>query len=83
MNAPGSVEMNPIDALEMDLKEGDSIRICNSKSEVPMKLKVSESLPRGMIFSPCFDQSLSPLVPYASAELSEQGVCRVHVKKEN
>jgi formate dehydrogenase alpha subunit len=82
MNPPGTIEMNPVDAREFDLKEGDPIKIHNSMAEVTMTLKTSESLPRGMIFSPYSDRSLSPLLSFAF-DHTEQDVCRVYVKKED
>jgi predicted molibdopterin-dependent oxidoreductase YjgC len=78
----GSVEMNPYDAYELGLKEGDSVTLYNNKAAVPMALVLSESLPRGMLFCPYFDQSSSALVSFSS-DGTGVDACQVQIRKES
>jgi formate dehydrogenase alpha subunit len=82
MKTTGFLEMNPLDARERGLKEGDSIKLFNSKADVPMTLKLSESVPRGILFCPYFDQSTSPLVSF-SPDGTGVSTCRVRIEKES
>jgi formate dehydrogenase (NADP+) alpha subunit len=82
MNAPGLVEMNPVDARELGLKEGDSLKLLNDKAEVPRTLKLSQSLPRGMLFGSYFDQSLSALFSL-SPDSTGITTCRARIEKES
>jgi formate dehydrogenase alpha subunit len=85
----GSVEMNPFDARELGLKEGDSVTLFNPTrggtqdgAAIPMVLSLSESLPRGMLFCPYFDHSSSALVSFSS-DGSRVDTCQVRIKKES
>lgn len=82
MNTPGRIQMNPLDASEIGLKEGDSIIVHDSEIEVPAIVETSQSLPRGVIFSPYSDGSLSSLVSFA-IDHTDQNAHRVYVKKED
>jgi formate dehydrogenase (NADP+) alpha subunit len=82
VSAPGFVEMNPVDARELGLKEGDSLKLLNDKAEVPRTLKLSQSLPRGMIFGSYFDQSLSALFSL-SPDSTGITTCRARIEKES
>lgn len=81
MKAAGYVEMNPIDAEERGLRDGDAVKLGNDQAEAPMTLAVSDVLPQGMLFCPYFDQASSRLF-----SLSPDGAgvnsCRVRIEKE-
>ena len=74
--------MNPVDARELGLKEGDAVKLFNDKAEVPRTLTLSQSLPRGMLFCPYFDQSLSALFSL-SPDGTGVNTCRVRIEKES
>jgi len=80
MKAGGFVEMNPSDALELGLKEGDLLRVFNERGDVSMTLKLSESISKGMVFCPSFDQSSSRLF---SLDTKGINTTRVNIQKEN
>lgn len=81
MKAPGFLEMNPVDAQELGLMEGDSVRVFNSNAQVPMTLRLSGSLPRRMVFAPYFDAASTALVSLAP-DGAGMSICPVQIAKE-
>ncbi len=77
--------MNPLDARELDLNEGDSITLATtaqSDAAITMALALSNSLPRGVLFCPYFDQGSLVLVSLSS-DGSKADTCQVRIKKES
>lgn len=81
MKAGGGLEMNPHDAQELRLVNGDSVRVFNNRAEVSMIIKVNGSLPRGVVFSAYFDQGVSALFSLAP-DGSGMNLCSVQIEKE-
>lgn len=46
------VKMNPVDASEKGIKDGDTVRMFNGRGTVTMKAYTNAGLPRGMVASP-------------------------------
>jgi formate dehydrogenase (NADP+) alpha subunit len=82
VTSAGFVEINPVDAQELGLKEGDTIKLSSDKAEVLAAIKASEALPRGILFCPHFDQSLSALFSLFP-ERTGVNTCRVRIGKES
>ena len=81
ISASGYLEMNPYDARDLGLKEGERVRVFNNQAEVSMVLKLTESVPKGLVFCPSFDRSSSALIPL-SLDPSSINICRVRIDKE-
>ncbi len=77
--------MNPLDARELGLNEGDSITLegtAQGDAAITMAIALSDSLPRGMLFCPYFDQSSLALVSLPS-DGSGADAFQVRTKKES
>jgi predicted molibdopterin-dependent oxidoreductase YjgC len=81
ISASGYMEINPLDANDLGLQDGDSASILNSLGDCSMSLKLSESVPRGIVFCPSFDQSSAALVPL-SLDPASPNTSRVRIEKE-
>lgn len=82
VKSEGSVEMNPVDARELGLNEGDAVKLSSETAEVAAALTFSEALPRGMLFCPYFDQNFSALFSLFP-EHTGVNTCRVRIEKES
>jgi nitrate reductase NapA len=53
------VELNPADALELQITQGENVRVASRRGEVTLPAKISGrgSVPRGRVFVPFFDES--------------------------
>ena len=47
----GFIEINPADANKLKLKDGDWVKVVSEKGEIEAKVKLSERVPEGVIFS--------------------------------
>ena len=81
MEQEGLLEMNPMDAGALGLRDGDMIKLHNDKNQVVTRIKLSESLPRGILFSPLFDRLTTFLAPLG-VRATGTDVCRVRIEKE-
>jgi predicted molibdopterin-dependent oxidoreductase YjgC len=73
--------MNPKDARDLSLQEGDSIRIFSRGADVSMTLKLSGSVPEKMVFCPAYDRSTAALIPL-SPDRASSSSCWVRIEKE-
>ncbi len=76
------VEVNPRDAEELGLAEGDLVRVSSPRGEVEARVKVSESVLPGLVFLPFHFPgvnflTLKELDPEARIPAYKVGVCRV------
>lgn len=82
MKSAGVIEISALDARDLNLKPGDSVTLFNNNAEISILLEVSDSLPKGMLFCPYFDQSLSELFSLTPGGTGVN-TCRVRIKKES
>ncbi len=73
--------MNPLDAHDLGLQEGDSARVLNSLADCSIALKLSKSVPKGIVFCPSFDRSSAKLIPL-SLDPASSNTCWVRIEKE-
>ncbi len=45
------LEMNPDDARELGLNDGDAVKVCSRRGEIELKVKLSSRMKRGEVFS--------------------------------
>lgn len=53
-----TLEMNPVDADKLDVKEGDEVALDNECGEITAKVKISEHYPVGIVFLPKHSSSV-------------------------
>lgn len=44
------VEISPADALKLDLKEGEQVRVISRRGEIKAPVKITERSPEGLVF---------------------------------
>ncbi len=81
MKAEARLEMNPEDAQELNVAEGDSIRVSNARAEVSAIIALNGSLPRRMLFSTLFDEKASALFSIIH-DRSGMNLCSVQIERE-
>jgi len=50
MEPEGVVEINPVDAAQLGIAQGDKVKISSRRGEVITKAKITEALPPGLVF---------------------------------
>jgi formate dehydrogenase alpha subunit len=78
----GSVEMNPLDARELGLVEGNAVKLSRDAAAVVATVTFSDALPQGMLFCPYFDQKFSALFSLFP-ERTGLNTCQVRIEKES
>jgi formate dehydrogenase (NADP+) alpha subunit len=80
-----NVEINPEDALALQIKDGDKVKITSRAGELVVKAKVTDAQPKGAVFmvSPFKTQTtlLNAAVYDAEFKLPKYAVCAVRVEK--
>jgi len=77
------VEINPADAEEYSIKEGDSLRVWNSRGEVHLTARITDAVPARVLYSPkgtwlstsSTDQTVNALIPSDVRADIERGAC--------
>ncbi len=80
------VEMNPVDAAELDLQDGDRVKIVSRRGEITAHLRITEKSRPGSVFVPFHfaesaantltNPALDPL-----SKIPELKVCAVNITK--
>jgi formate dehydrogenase alpha subunit len=85
LKGPDSVEINPEDALALQIKDGDKVKITSRTGEVSVKAKVTDAQPQGAVFLvfPLKTQTtlLNDPVRDTEFKLPRYAVCAVKVGK--
>ena len=77
------VEINPVDAEEYKIKEGDSLRVWNSQGEVNLTAHITDAVPARVLYSPkgtwlgtsSTDQTVNALISSQVRTDIEDGAC--------
>ena len=82
----GYVEINPLDAKEMGIKDGERIKVSSRRGEIQIKAKVSKKVDRGVVFIPFhFAEAAANVLTNPAfdpvAKIPEYKVCAVKVEK--
>jgi len=82
----GLVEIHPLDAGKLSLKDGDMARVISRRGEVVAKVKVTDTSPAGVVFmSFHFKEAAANLLTIDAldpvAKIPELKVCAVRVEK--
>ncbi|MHC4480567.1 MAG: formate dehydrogenase subunit alpha [Planctomycetota bacterium] len=86
LSPPTPFEINPLDAAEHQIKEGDVVRVSSRRGEVQVRAHVTDRAPKGTVFMPFHfreapanvltNPALDPI-----AKIPELKVCAVKVEK--
>ncbi len=82
----GFIEMNPKDASELDVRDGERVRLVSRRGEITSRVRLTDRSPRGMIFS-TFHFRESPVNRLTNDALDPTGkipefkVCGVRVER--
>lgn len=81
------VEMNPEDASEIGLEDGDAVKVISRRGEIKTKVKVTEVSPKGVVFMTFhFDKTPTNVLTSPAmdpvAHTPEFKVCAVRIEKE-
>ncbi len=84
--ATGYVEINPTDAKEMRIKDGERVKVSSRRGEIQVKAKVSKRVNRGVVFIPFhFAEAAANVLTNPAydptAKIPEYKVCAVKVEK--
>jgi anaerobic selenocysteine-containing dehydrogenase len=82
-HGPEIVEINPADAEEYNIKEGDSLRVWNSQGEVHLTAHITDAVPARVLYSPkgtwlatsSTDQTVNALISSQVRTDIEEGAC--------
>ena len=82
----GYVEISPTDAKNMDIKDGERIRVSSRRGEIQVKAKVSRKVNRGVVFIPFhFAEAAANILTNPAydptAKIPEYKACAVKVEK--
>ncbi len=82
----GYVEINPTDAKEMRIKDGERVKVSSRRGEIQVKAKVSKRVNRGVVFIPFhFAEAAANVLTNPAydptAKIPEYKVCAVKVEK--
>jgi formate dehydrogenase alpha subunit len=82
----GYVEISPTDAKNMDIHDGERIRVSSRRGEIQVKAKVSRKVNRGVVFIPFhFAESAANILTNPAydpiAKIPEYKACAVRVEK--
>jgi formate dehydrogenase alpha subunit len=82
----GYVEINPADAREMGIKDGERVKVSSRRGEIQIKVKVSKKVDRGVVFIPFhFAEAAANVLTNPAfdpaAKIPEYKVCAVKVEK--
>ncbi len=77
------VEINPVDAEEYNINEGDSLRVWNSQGEVHLTARITDAVPPRVLYSPkgtwlatsATDQTVNALISSQVRTDIEDGAC--------
>jgi len=80
------MEINPTDAREMGIKDGERVRVSSRRGEIQIKAKVSRKVDRGIVFIPFhFAEAAANVLTNPAydptAKIPEFKVCAVKVEK--
>ncbi|MEO0232602.1 MAG: formate dehydrogenase subunit alpha [candidate division WOR-3 bacterium] len=80
------VEVNPQDARNMNLKDGDNVKIKSRRGEIKVKVKIKDDIKKGVIFIPFhFAESAANILTHTNldplAKIPEFKVCAVKIEK--
>jgi formate dehydrogenase alpha subunit len=82
----GYVEINPVDAKSLDIKDGERVKVSSRRGEIQIKAKVSRKVNRGVVFIPFhFAETAANMLTNPAhdptAKIPEYKVCAVKVEK--
>ncbi len=82
----GYVEVNPRDAGELGISEGDEIKVKSRRGEIKIKARVSDIVPKGVVFIPFhFAEAAANTLTIAAldpvAKIPEYKVCAVRLER--
>jgi len=82
----GYVEVNPTDAEKLEISEGEMVKIKSRRGEIVIKTRVSEVVPKGVVFIPFhFREAAANALTNAAldpvAKIPEYKVCAVRLAK--
>ncbi len=82
----GYVEVNPIDAKKLGISEGDKVKVESRRGEIAIKARVSEIVPKGIVFIPFhFREAAANALTNAAldpvAKIPEYKVCAVRLER--
>jgi formate dehydrogenase alpha subunit len=82
----GYVEINPTDARDMGIKDGERVKVSSRRGEIQIKAKVSNKVKRGVVFIPFhFAEAAANVLTNPAfdpaAKIPEFKVCAVKVEK--
>jgi formate dehydrogenase alpha subunit len=82
----GFLEINPRDALDLDVRQGEPVRVISRRGEIETRVEVTERVGKGLVFMPFhyIESSANVLTNSACdpiAGIPEYKVCAVKVRK--
>jgi formate dehydrogenase major subunit len=82
----GYVEINPTDARDMGIKNGEKVKVSSRRGEIQIKAKVSDKVKRGVVFIPFhFSEAAANVLTNPAfdptAKIPEFKACAVKVEK--
>jgi len=80
------MELNPVDARTMGIKEGEQVKVSSRRGEIKIKARVSRKVDRGVVFIPFhFAEAAANVLTNPAydpvAKIPEYKVCAVKVEK--
>jgi formate dehydrogenase alpha subunit len=82
----GYVEISPVDAKSMAIKDGERVKVSSRRGEIQIKAKISRKVSRGVVFIPFhFAETAANVLTNSAydpvAKIPEYKVCAVKVEK--
>ncbi len=82
----GYVEISPVDAKAMAIKDGERVKVSSRRGEIQIKAKISRKVNRGVVFIPFhFAETAANVLTNSAydpvAKIPEYKVCAVKVEK--
>jgi formate dehydrogenase major subunit len=82
----GYVEINPVDAKSLQIKDGERVKVSSRRGEIQIKAKISRKVNRGVVFIPFhFSEAAANVLTNPAydptAKIPEYKVCAVKVEK--
>lgn len=82
----GYLEINPVDAEELDVADGEKVIVESRRGRITIKTQVTERVPKGVVFIPFhFAESAANILTNPAldpkAKIPEYKVCSIRVKK--
>jgi formate dehydrogenase alpha subunit len=82
----GYVEINPVDAQSLQIKDGERVKVSSRRGEIQIKAKISRKVKKGVVFIPFhFSEAAANVLTNPAydptAKIPEYKVCAVKVEK--